>query len=120
MKRLVLSVLLVGTASGLHAEDLFCQGNVYANGEQISATRVFSLDKENLQVSVQTNSGPASGDATAQPEIYMGRLYTTTSQVYWFNLNRYSGTLFVVPILGDNKYGTADFNGTCRHAEKNF
>lgn len=120
VKKLMMGALLVAFSSGTHAEDLFCQGNTYIHGEEVPATRVLSFDSKTLEISVMTNAGRVSGIAEARPEVYLGRLRRDDGLTYWFNFHRYTGELSLVPMPAENKYGTTDFTGICKRAERKF
>lgn len=116
MKYLLLLLLVLPNA--VSAEDLFCEGNVYFQGQKVDATRVFRLDKAASRASVQTYNGWASGTFVTDPEIYRGRLDAPDGQAFWFNLNRFNGDLIVVPTYDDPSRKTiVDFEGTCKRAE---
>ena len=113
-------LIVLMASSAAQAEDLLCTGTIYADGQPIPITRVFSLDADGQRASVQTKEGMASGAIEADPEIYKGRLYAAGGAVFWFNLNRYTGSLVFVPMPAENQYGTTDFNGECKRAERRF
>lgn len=120
MKKLAFAFLVAYTLP-LHAADLYCEGQAWAAAVPgpFADSRVVSLDQKNLQLSVSTLTGGASGQVKSGEKEYYGLVYSPTKS-YLINLNRFTGE-FVLMIADDSGLPTSqEFSGKCRKQAPQF
>lgn len=121
MKCLVACTLLTAAMPAAQAAELLCTGSSFGNGMTIENTIVVRLDTTSLNLSANTLNGWAEGVVRADPDLYLGHIYTQAGVKYWINLHRYTGDFYMgLADANDKGIGKPEFNGTCKRTERKF
>lgn len=101
---------------------LRCTGTSYANAQidiEIEDTKTLSLSSSNA-ARVNTLTGEATGQLTAQPDSYEGYLTSRTGSKYRLKLDRTSGELYLLREVNNAIGWTIEFKGICEQLSTRF
>lgn len=125
MGRLAIVVALFCFSGVSHAEDLFCKGVTWFNGQRSDDSRVLKTDFPNHAVSINTYNGMAVGTVKIDGTSYLGFLRTPSGKAYSFNFDRYSGELNLIQLPDSGVINQGDtlqteFTAVCDRTQPRF